>query len=69
MKKELKKINLVNLSKNELQKKELNKLLGGENCCICGCNGGSTGDNRDANYGDGASGLSSPEGGYGTGAF
>lgn len=33
----LKKIKLSNLSKDELGKRELNRLLGGANCCICSC--------------------------------
>lgn len=40
--KKLKKISLVSLSKDELKKRELSKLIGGENCCICACNFDST---------------------------
>jgi natural product precursor len=65
MKKELKKISLVNLSKNELQKKELNKLLGGKGCCICGCRGTSSAyDNGNANV---AGGYKPADGGMGMG--
>lgn len=58
--KKLQKINLVKLSKEELNKRELSKLLGGETCCICGHGLLNTNMN---NAGD----LSSSGGGYGTG--
>lgn len=60
--KKVKKINLVNLSKDEMNKKELGKLLGGTTCCICGHGPKNTIAN---NAGD----LSTPGGGYGTGSF
>jgi len=66
--KKLKKIKLAALSNVELQKAEMHKLLGGENCCGCTCRswdqgGSSTIDNGGANYNDNWEGS----GGYGTG--
>lgn len=65
--KKLKKINLINLSKDELKKRELSRLVGGANCCICHCNDdvaaisiGGTSNNF---------GIQDPAGGYGTGSF
>ena len=60
--KKLKKINLVKLSKEELDRREQGKLLGGETCCICGYGI----QNAIANN---AGGLYSPGGGYGNGSF
>lgn len=60
--KKLRKINLVKLSKDELDKRELGKLLGGETCCICGHGPANT-------YANNSGDLSSPGGGYGTGSF
>lgn len=37
--KKLGKIKLDQLNKAELSEKELNRLLGGENCCLCACAG------------------------------
>ena len=57
--KQVRKLKLSQLSKNELEKKELKYLKGG-GCCICGGGGGSA--NASANHsGD----LYSPCGGYG----
>lgn len=39
--KKLGKIKLDQLNKAELSEKELNRLLGGENCCLCACAGPS----------------------------
>ena len=64
--KQLKKISLVSLSKDELKRRELSQLIGGKNCCICSCGGdaaiaiGGTSNNF---------GIQDPAGGYGTGAF
>ena len=56
--KQVRKLKLSQLSKNELEKKELK----GGGCCICGGGGGSA--NASANHsGD----LYSPGGGYGWG--
>ncbi|WP_301916213.1 TIGR04149 family rSAM-modified RiPP [Phocaeicola coprophilus] len=65
--KQLKKISLSQISKKEMEKRELNQLLGGVNCCICGCliqnsaldSGNSGHANNDSWEG----------GGYGSGAF
>ena len=38
---ELKKLKLSEMSKSELQAREMNKLLGGANCCSCSCAGTS----------------------------
>lgn len=35
--KKINKIKLSALSNEDLNKREMNKLLGGENCCICYC--------------------------------
>ena len=68
--KKLSKIKLTKLNEAELSERELNRLLGGENCCICGCHGSSsTGANHDANILGGVSGLVSPGGGWGDGSF
>lgn len=37
-----KRFKLSEMSKSELQAREMNKLLGGENCCICSCPGFDT---------------------------
>lgn len=70
MKKDLK-IKLNQLSKAELNEKEMNRLLGGDNCCLCGCSGPSSScDNLTANHDGGESGLYSPGGGnYWSGDF
>ena len=65
--KKLKKISLVSLSKDELKKRELSQLVGGQNCCICSCSGPATINeaNRAQSWG-----YSDPwNGGYGVGAF
>lgn len=64
--KHLKKIRLVNLAKEELDNRELSKLVGGETCCICGCREVDTFANASANN---AQGQYSPGGGYGNGSF
>lgn len=65
------KLKLTQLSKAGLGKRELNKLIGGARCCICGCRpgGSSTSDVTHANNSGGASGLYSPGGGVGTGSY
>lgn len=35
--KKLKKISLSNLSKEKLNKREQNQVLGGDDCCACSC--------------------------------
>lgn len=50
----LKKLKLAQLSKAELGRRELNRLVGGEKCCICGCPGPSgpvDNHNANTNYG------------------
>lgn len=70
--KHLKKITLTSLSKSELGQRSSKKLLGGANCCICGClyatsGGSSTLNNGNANN---AGNLQTPNsGGYGNGSF
>ncbi len=64
--KQLKKIRLVNLAKEELDNRELSKLVGGATCCICGCRDTDTLSNASANN---ANGKYSPGGGYGNGSF
>ncbi len=66
--KNVKKINLTQLNKVELSEKELNRLLGGGNCCLCGCRGSSSNqDNGGANTIGGLTGLYPGDGGGGTG--
>lgn len=71
--KSISKLKITQLSKTELSKREQNKLVGGEVCCLCGCNGPSSfADNKSANTQGGASGLFSPGGGAaggGVGSF
>ena len=37
--KKLKRISLTNLSKEKLNKREQNQVLGGDDCCACYCGG------------------------------
>lgn len=63
--KKLSKIKLSQLNKAELGEREMNRLLGGDRCCLCSCAGPSGPvDNFNANVAGGVSGLHSP-GGYG----
>ena len=63
----LKKLKLSEMSKSELQAREMNKLLGGSNCCICPCDGSSSSyDNGNANN---TGNISPDRGGYGSGAY
>lgn len=65
--KNLKKLKLSEMSKSEMQAREMNKLLGGVNCCICPCGGpSSTLDNGNANN---AGNISPNQGGYGSGSY
>ena len=62
----LKKLKLSEMSKSELQAREMNKLLGGANCCVCTCNikmSLETGNNGHAG------GDVSDGGGYGVGSY
>lgn len=45
----LKKIKLAQLSKAELGQRELNRLVGGVKCCICGCPISSASDINNSN--------------------
>lgn len=66
--KKLSKISLSQISKKEMEKRELSQVVGGVNCCICGCQDISTPlDNGNANNADNWSG--GDVGGYGSGAF
>lgn len=66
--KKLGKIKLNQLNKAELSERELNRLLGGTNCCLCGCRGSSSnGQNGAANTAGGTSGYYPGDGGAGTG--
>ncbi len=67
--KKLNKLKLSNLSREELDKRELNRLRGGGVCCICGtnCSGSIEALMRNANANN-AGGLSSYGGGYGNGS-
>mgnify|MGYP000865655279 FL=1 len=62
--KSIEKLKITQLGKAELSKRELNRLVGGDGCCICGCRGSSSNsDNGGANRRGGANGLVSPGGG------
>jgi natural product precursor len=66
------KLKLNQLSRTELERRELNDLRGGNRCCLCGCDGSSTtADNYSANIDGGANGYYSPgyEGGLAYGSF
>lgn len=70
MKGSSKRLTLIQLNKQEVSEKELNRLLGGENCCICNGSGESSiYQNGQANHDGGTSGLIKPGGGWGNGAF
>lgn len=57
------KVKLTQLNEVQLSERELNRLLGGERCCLCGCQGPSGSvDNYNANINGGSSGLSSSGG-------
>lgn len=62
--KEFSRIKLTQLDKVELKKKELNRLLGGGNCCICNP---TSKDSYNANIAGGSSGLIPGDGGGGAG--
>jgi natural product precursor len=66
--KTLSKLKLTQISMADLEKREMNKLLGGANCCVCTCNGTpstSLGTGNSEYSGNGSSDL----GGYGVGSF
>ena len=63
--KQLKKISLSQISKKEIEKRELNQLLGGVNCCICGCESSNVVASGNSNYAN----DENTEAGYGSGAF
>ncbi len=65
--KNLKKLKLSEMSKTELQAREMNKLLGGTNCCICPCDrvSGAVSNGGANNSG----GIEPDRGGYGNGAY
>ena len=58
--KKLGKIKLNQLNEVEVNEKEMNRLIGGRNCCACGCETSDSVANNLANY-DGN--LMSPSGG------
>ena len=64
--KKTKTLRLVEMSRSELKARELNKLLGGQNCCICSCPEGTALVQGNCLYG---CDFSDPYGGYGCGAF
>lgn len=65
--KDLKALKLSSLLNDELEKREMNKLLGGENCCICGCSGGDT--TLETGNREHSGGGVHDAGGYGSGAY
>jgi natural product precursor len=68
--KTLSNLKLAQINKADLEKREMNRLLGGANCCICSCIGVPSGvttlniGNSEYSY-DGVSDT----GGYGSGSF
>ena len=54
------------LYKADLEKREMNKLLGGENCCICSCTSGFLGTLETGNAGNKRN-VIHDQGGYGSG--
>jgi natural product precursor len=69
--KKLGKLKLNQLMQSDLEKKEMSSIIGGANCCICGCQyansgGSSSGGNGGANN---SGGYSSSSGGWGSGSF
>ena len=40
--KAISRLKITQLGKDELSKRELNRLVGGDGCCICGCRGSSS---------------------------
>ena len=64
--KKLGKIKLNQLNEVEVNEKEMNRLIGGRNCCTCGCVTSDDQDNNKANYADN---LHSPSGGTQHGAL
>lgn len=65
--KTLKKLKLVQLSHEELNKKELNKIRGG-GCCVCSCSAGYLNTQDTGNAGN-QYGVVHDQGGYGSGSF
>ena len=66
----LKNLKLAQLSKAELSQRELNRLIGGEKCCICNCSGSSSSfDTHGANTKGGYESYGGIYGGFGGGAF
>jgi natural product precursor len=63
----LKKLKLTELSRRDLDRREMNRLIGGENCCICTCGGNNTALNTGNNEYSG-NGVHET-GGYGSGSF
>lgn len=64
--KKLGKIKLNQLNEVEVNEKEMNRLIGGRNCCACGCFTSPSVDNSIANYNGN---LVSPSGGTLNGTF
>lgn len=63
MKKTISKLKLTQLSKADLEARQMNMLRGGVRSCTCSCEGtSSAATNRSSNYNSGASGYSSTSG-------
>lgn len=60
-------LKLSSLSLKDLEQREMNKLLGGENCCICTC--GVILSTLDTGNAGNRSGVEHPAGGYGSGSY
>lgn len=64
----LKKLKLAQLCKAELNQRELNRLVGGEKCCICSCTSSASISNHRDNTAQGYESVGG-YGGTGGGAF
>ena len=64
----LKNLKLAQLSKAELSQRELNRLIGGEKCCICSCRTNPSVSNHVSNTAQGYESVGG-YGGTGGGAF
>jgi len=65
--KKIGKLKLTALSNADLEKREMNKLLGGTNCCICSC--GEWLSTLDTGNAGNISGVVHDQGGYGSGSY
>lgn len=69
--KKISKLKLNQIAKVELDKRAMNSITGGANCCICGCYYANYGGSSDAgnSTANNSGGYFSPSGGTGNGSF